>query len=76
MLTQGLTRILDSMAPIKTIQTRNNYAPHMGEDTSLLQGRRNAAQEQAVRSGELEDWRTYRILRNQTTASLRRDLVT
>ena len=76
MLTQGLTRILDSMAPIKTIQIRNNYAPHMGEDTRLLQGRRNAAQEQAVRSGEQEDWRTYRILRNQTTASLRRDLVT
>ena len=48
----------------------------MGEDTRRLQGMRNAAQEQAVISGEQEDWRTYRMLRNQTTASLRRDLVT
>ena len=75
LLTQGLTRILDEMAPIKTIQTRNNYAPHMGDETKLLQGRRNSAQEQAVRSGEQEDWRTYRTLRNQSTASLQRDLV-
>ena len=75
LLTEGLTKVLDEMAPIKTIQTRNNYAPHMGEETKLLQGMRNSAQEQAVRSGEQEDWRTYRTLRNQTTASLRRDLV-
>ena len=75
MLTEGLTKVLDEMAPIKTIQTRNNYAPHMGEGTKLLQGQRNAAQEQAVRTGEQEDWRSYRMLRNQTTASLRRDLV-
>ena len=75
LLTQGLTKILDTMAPIKTIQTRTNYAPHMGEETKILQGKRNIAQEQAVGSGSNEDWRSYRSLRNQTTASLRRDLV-
>ena len=74
LLTAGLTRILDQMAPIKTVQTRQDYAPHMGEETKLLQGRRNTAQEKAVQSGTPEDWREYRSLRNQTTASLRRDL--
>ena len=75
LLTKGLTRILDDMAPIKTVQTRNNYAPHMGENTKTLQARRNAAQEKAVLSENTEDWRQYRSLRNQTTASLRKDLV-
>ena len=75
LLTPGLTRVLDVMAPIKTIQTRKNYAPHMGENTKLLQAHRNKAQEKAVVSGYPEDWRWYRALRNQTTASLRRDMV-
>ena len=75
MLTECLTRILDEMAPIKVIQTRKNYAPHMTVETKVLQSRRNTALEQAVRSGEQEDWRNSRTLRNQTTASLRRDLV-
>ena len=55
LLTQGLTRELDIMAPIKTIQARKNYAPHMGEDTKLLQTNRNNAQERAVKSGDPED---------------------
>ena len=74
LLTAGLTRILDKMAPVRTIQSRQEYAPHMGEETKLLQGNRNSAQERAVRTRALEDWRIYRALRNQTTASLRRDL--
>ena len=74
LLTAGLTRVLDKMAPVRTIQSRQDYAPHMGEETKLLQGNRNSAQERAVRTGALEDWRIYRALRNQTTASLRRDL--
>ena len=75
LLTQGLTRILDNMAPVRTIQTRKDYAPHMADRTNKLQVKRNTAQERAVRSGSQEDWGDYRSLRNQTTASLRRDLV-
>ena len=37
LLTKGLNRILDDMAPIKTIQTRKKYAPHMEENTKALQ---------------------------------------
>ena len=49
LLTQGLTRILDSMAPVRTIQTRKDYAPHMSDYTKELQVQRNTAQERAAR---------------------------
>ena len=75
LLTNGLTKILDVMAPIRTIQTRKDYAPHMTDETKVLQDHRNLAQKRAVVSGDQRDWREYRSLRNQTTASLRRDLV-
>ena len=74
LLTAGLTRVLDEMAPVRTIQSRQDYAPHMGEETKQLLSRRNSAQERAVHTGVPEDWRDYSALRNLTTASLRRDL--
>ena len=74
LLTAGLTRILVKMAPIRTIQSRQDYAPHMVEETKQLQSGRNSAQERAVETGTQEDWRIYRGLRNQTTASLMRNL--
>ena len=52
---------------------RNNYAPHLSNETKTLQARREVAQEQAVISGSQEDNRQYRSLRNQTLASLRAD---
>ena len=73
LLSQGLTRILDQIAPVKTIQTRTNYAPHLSPATKELQKRREAAQQKAVFSGSLEDNREYRSLRNQALASLRTD---
>ena len=73
LLTQGLTNILDIIAPLKTVQTRTNYAPHMSSETKDLQTRREAAQKKAMTSGNPEDNRDYRSLRNQTLASLRAD---
>ena len=43
LLTAGLTRILYKMAPVRTIQSRQDYAQHIGEETKLLQGNRNSA---------------------------------
>ena len=73
LLTKGLTNILDVMAPLKTVQTRQNYAPHMSNETKDLQSRREVAQAKAVVSGNPEDSRDYRSLRNQTLANLRED---
>ena len=73
LLTEGLTRILDIVAPLKTVQVRTKYAPHLSEETKELQERRMKAQEKAVTSGTQEDTREYRSLRNQALASLRTD---
>ena len=73
MLVRKLTGILDIVAPIKTIQVKTNYVPGLGEDTKLLQRKRNLAQEQAAKTDNPEDWRIWRSLRNQTTGKVRED---
>ena len=42
-------------------------------ETRQLQKDRNFAQNKAAFTGDPEDWRYYRSLRNRATASLRRD---
>ena len=61
------------MTPVKTIQTRSNYAPWLSEETKNLQVERNAAQEKAAESDTPENWRLFRSLRNQVTARSRSD---
>ena len=73
MLLHKITSVLDEMAPVKTIQTRSNYAPWLSEETKNLQVERNAAQEKAAESDTPEDWRLLRSLRNQVTARSRSD---
>ena len=66
-------KILDDMAPIKTFQTRSNYAPWLQEETKLLKDQREAAQSKAAQTDDPEDWRIYRSLRNQVTGKSRAD---
>ena len=73
LLVEKLTQVLDSLAPIKTIQVRSNYVPGLSEETKMLQRDRNKAQEKAALSDDPEDWRQYRSLRNKTTAKVRED---
>ena len=68
-----LTKVLDEMVPVKTIQTRNKYTPWLSEETKSLQAERNPAQEKASLSDTPEDWRLYKSLRNQVTAKSRTD---
>ena len=72
LLTLGLAPTLDKMAPNKTMYTRKNSAQHMADQTKMLQAQQNSAQEK-LESGDPEDWRAYRSLRYQTTASLKGD---
>jgi hypothetical protein len=72
-LTGGLTRILDIMAPVRTIQQRRNYVPYLSRETEALQSAARTAQEMAASSGRPEDWREYRSIRNQKNRSVRRD---
>ena len=73
MLISKLTTILDNLAPITNIQVRSCYVPGLSKETKLLQKKRNEAQEKAASSGDLEDWRIFRSLRNQTTTKIRED---
>ena len=73
LLTNKLNTILDELAPIKTFQSRANYAPWLSDETKLLKKQREEAQEKASRSNDLEDWRLFRAVRNQVTARSRSD---
>ena len=72
-LTDGITRVLDIMAPVRTIQNRKNFAPYLSTETKTLQSAAKTAQEIAANSGRPEDWRQYRALRNQKNRSVVRD---
>ena len=58
-LQDGLSRMLDSFDPVRNIQSRNNYKPHIQEATKQLMLERNEAQKAAASSGSQEHWRAY-----------------
>ena len=74
-LTSGITRILDVMAPVRTIQNRKNYVPYLSEETEALQSASRTAQERAASTGTPEHWREYRAIRNQKNRSVKQDEV-
>ena len=73
LLTHKLTVILDTMAPIKTIQVRSKYAPWLSNDTKELLKERNSAQATAAQTKDMDDWRLYKSLRNTATARMRQE---
>ena len=66
-----LTGILDRLAPVKTIQTRNKYVPWLAKETNNLMEQRDLAQGRAANSRFQEDWQQFKKLRNQVTSRLR-----
>ena len=76
LLTDKLSVILDTLAPVKTIQVRNKYAPWLSKNTKELMKERNAAQETASKTRDLDDWRKYKSLRNQATSKMRQERMT
>ena len=73
LLTHKLTEVLDLLAPIKTFQTRTQYAPWLSEEAKLLKKKREEAFKKASESDDVEDWRYFRSVRNQVTARSRAD---
>ena len=73
LLTQGLTRVLDLIAPLKTIQTRSNYAPHLSNTTKELIDKIKKAQCRAARTGSQDNLREVKNLRNRVVDGRRRD---
>ena len=72
-LQDKICTILDSIAPVRTIQMRTNYVHGLSKETKELQRERNLAQEKAASTNDPEDWKIFRSLRNQSTSSVRKD---
>ena len=70
-LTKKLSDILDTLAPVKTIQIRTKYAAWLSDTTKELLKFRNEAQERAAFTKDPDDWRAFKNLRNTATARLR-----
>ena len=73
LLEYKISRVLDDMAPIKTIQTRTNYVPWLSEDAKKIQKEKIDAQKKAAITDNSDDWRQFRALRNQFTSKSRSD---
>ena len=71
LLTRKLTGILDTMAPIRTIQVRSKYAAWLSDHTKAMLKDRDAAQATAAETRDPDDWRQYKNLRNSATSRMR-----
>ena len=73
MLTTNLTKILDEMAPIRTIQIRENYAPWLSSETKQLMAERDRAQKVAAETKSANDWKLFKRIRNKVNSILRNE---
>ena len=72
-LCSNLNLILDKLAPLKKIQVHSNYAPWLSKESKDLIKKRDFAQKLAAVSQKIEDWTTYKRLRNHITNRLKSD---
>ena len=70
-LTKKLSDILDTMAPVRTIQRRSKNAAWLSDQTKAMLKLIDAAQATAARTKNQDDWREYKNLRNSATARMR-----
>ena len=71
LLTSKLTSILDEIAPMRRIQLRQNYNPWISQETLNLMKERDDLNEKASNSGNREDWKKYKTLRNKINNRLK-----
>ena len=69
--TNIFNKILDKHAPLKIIQNRNNYIPHIKKETKEMMEKRNTMKEKAASTGKFEDHEEYKSIRNRVTSLLR-----
>ena len=73
LLNDSLTEILDRMAPIKTIQVREHYAPWLSNEIKEKMRERDQAQKIAAISKLDKDWKIYKRLRNNLNKTLKNE---
>ena len=72
-LESRIVKVLDTMCPYKTIQHRTNVKTWLKNTTKDAMTARDTAREIARRSGDPEDWKHYRTLRNQVNRQVTLD---
>ena len=70
-LSNKLNSILNVLAPIRSIQVCNKYAPWISQVTKEKIKNRDRAQQKAISSQFSEDWLCYKSLRNDVNKSLK-----
>ena len=70
-LSQFLSCILDTVAPVRKFQVRKNYCPWLTNETKWLISDRNAAQKKAAETKNPYDWKQFKFLRNKVTSRLK-----
>ena len=71
LLSDKITFILDSMAPLRTIQVRTSYAPWLSKETINLMKERDTLQKKASETGSREDWVKFKSVRNKINNRLK-----
>ena len=75
MLVNEINRVLDLVAPIKTIQMRNKYAAHLKPETKEMMTNRNLLKKKAIFSNSDLDWTCFKKARNNTLKAQRKDKI-
>ena len=65
LMSSKLTFILDTMAPMRTIQIRKKYVPWLSTVTKCIMQERDRLHHIASLSGKDEDWQNFKIIRNK-----------
>ena len=71
--TNKLNCVLDEVAPIRKFQVRSKYAPWLSSATKAMITERDLAQKKAVDTGDEEDWRSFKKLRNHINNKLKKE---
>ena len=71
LLSSKITFVLDTMAPLKTIQIRTKYAPWLIKHTVELMKERNMQQKKASETNDRDDWVRFKSLKNQINSRLK-----
>ena len=71
MLTEKITFILDTMAPMRTVQIRKKYAPWLSKTTLDLMKERDQLQKKASQSRNEDDWKKFKSIRNKVNNRLK-----
>ena len=66
-LLTGINIVINTLAPSKVIQLKANYVPYLNNEINEAIEASNEQLSVAIRSGAVEEWRTFRSLRNTAT---------